>query len=325
MTSGDRAFPAPTWAADRVRSADRLLVVGIGGGGDVVGALAVAEAARALGTAAVVGGLTWERRPVDPLPGPRRIDELVDARTVLHPTVALAGPETTGPGGFAFAESRMAAFLQADTVLVDPGPGPAAVGDGLVAATQALGCDLVVLLDVGGDVLAHGDEAGLASPLADAVLLAAAPVLAAVGIPAILTVFGAGCDGELRPDEVAARHDEVTAAGGDLGDLELTAPMLDRLESAMGTVVTEASAMAVRCARGETGTATIRDGRRTVELTADGGRLRCVDPVTAMRSAARLAAALDPHEDLAAAHERLTAMGVRTELAHELDAAADDA
>ena len=54
---------------------------------------------------------------------------------------------------------------------------------------------------------------------------------AAVGLPTILTVFGAGCDGELLPAEVAARHDEVTAAGGDLGDLELTEPMLDRLDA----------------------------------------------------------------------------------------------
>lgn len=321
MTGGDRVVPAPTWAADRIRSAERLLVLGIGGGGDVVGALAVAEAARALGTSAVIGGLTWERLPVDPLPGPRTIDELVSPSAVLHPAVALAGPDTTGPGGFAFAESRMAAFLGADTVLVDPTPGPTAVAEGLVAAASTLGCDLVVLLDVGGDVLAHGDEAGLASPLADAVLLAAAPALAAVNVPTVLTVFGAGCDGELRPQEVAARHDEVTAAGGDLGDLELTAPMLDRLEEAIDTVFTEASAMAVRCARGETGRVTIRDGHRTVELTADGGRLRCMDPIMALRSAARVAATLDPLETLEEAHRRLTAMGIRTELAHELDAA----
>lgn len=297
-------------------------MIGIGGGGDVVGALAVAEAARALGTGAVIGGLTWERRPIDPLPGPRRIDELTAPSAVLHPAVALANPATRGPGGFAFAESRMAEVVGSDTVLVDPGPGPAVVADGLVNTVAALGCDLVVLLDVGGDVLAHGDEPGLASPLADAVLLATAPLLAASGVPAIGVVFGAGCDGELHPAEVAARHAEVADAGGDLGDLELTGGMLDRLEHAMETVFTEASAMAVRCARGETGDVAIRGGRRTVQLTPDGGRLRCIDPQTALRSAARVAAALDPEEDLVAADRRLAAMGIRTELAYERDAAA---
>ena len=65
---------------------------------------------RALGTDAVVGGLTWERRPVDPLPGPRRLDEISGA-TPLHAAVALATPQTTGPGGFRFCEADMSAFL----------------------------------------------------------------------------------------------------------------------------------------------------------------------------------------------------------------------
>lgn len=320
--SGDRVVVAPGAAAtELVRAARRVLVIGIGGGGDVVGALAVAEAARALGTEAVLGGLTWERRPVDPLPGPRRIAELTDPVEILHPTVAIAGPRTCGPGGFLFAESRMAAFLGADTLLVDPNPGPAIVADGLAVTGDLLGCDLIVLLDVGGDVLAHGHERGLASPLADAVMLATAPALRARGVTVIGAVFGAGCDGELLPAEVAARHDEVAAAGGDLGDLPLTAEILDDLERSIETVFTEASAMAVRCARGATGKTSIRGGRRTVVLTADGGRIRCFDPVVAVGSAARLAAAVTGARDLEDAHALLTARGIRTELAYERDAA----
>jgi hypothetical protein len=111
-------------AKEKLAAASRVLVIGIGGGGDVVGALAAAEAARALGTDAVVGGLTWERRPVDPLPGPRHLREITGAQP-LHAAVALAGPHTTGPGGFRFCEADMAAFLGEPTVLVDPNPGPA--------------------------------------------------------------------------------------------------------------------------------------------------------------------------------------------------------
>src|ERR1700712_698745 len=113
-----------------VAAAQRILVVGIGGGGDVAGALVAAEAARALGTDAVVGGPTWGRRPVDPLPGPRRLDELVDAQP-LNAAIALAGPETTGPGGFRFAETDMSAFLGEPVVLLDPHPGPAAIAAAL--------------------------------------------------------------------------------------------------------------------------------------------------------------------------------------------------
>ncbi|HEX2105408.1 MAG TPA: DUF1152 domain-containing protein [Solirubrobacteraceae bacterium] len=296
--------------------------MGIGGGGDVVGTLAAAGVAAAGGTPAVLGGLTWERRPIDPLPGARRLDEITGVR-VLHPAVALAGPNAAGPGGFRFAEGRMAELLGEPTVLVDPNGGPAAIAAGLAHACAALDADVVVLLDVGGDALAHGDEPGLASPLADAVVLASAPALAAAGVTVLGAVFGAGCDGELTPAEVAARIAEVAAAGGALGDHELDAATLERVAAAVEAVPTEASAMALRCARGETGRATIREGRRTVPLTPAGGRVFFFDPEVAIASAARLAAAVRGARDMEHAHAILLGLGVaRTELRYERDAAA---
>jgi hypothetical protein len=284
--------------------------------------VAAAGIAAACRTEAVLGGLTWERRPIDPLPGPRRLDELTVVR-VLHEAVALAGPDARGPGGFRFAEGRVAELLGEPTVLVDPNGGPAAIGAGLAVACRELGCDAVVMLDVGGDVLAHGDEAGLGSPLADAVVLAAAsPLSVAAGVPVIGALFGSGCDGELRPDEVAARLEEVTAAGGSLGDCGLDSQTLDRLAEAVEAVPTEASAMALRCARGETGDVPIREGRRTVTLTPAGGRVFFFDCEVAMRSAARLAAAVRDARDLEEAQRILEAMGVRTELSWERAAAA---
>lgn len=286
-----------------------------------MGASALATIARAHGLGAHAGGLTWERRPIDPLPGPRRLEEVVGAQR-LHEAAALAGPGTTGPGGFLFAESHMARVLGEPTVLIDPNGGPAVIAAGIAAAAGHLGCDLVVLLDVGGDVLAHGDEPGLASPLADAVVLAAAPALAADGTRCVGAIFGAGCDGELTPDEVAERLAEIAAAGGDLGFLELDQEALTQLATAVDAAPTEASAMALRCARGETGRATIRNGRREVLLTPLGGRIALYDPIAALASAARLAAAVRDAGSLAEADGLLAALGVRTELAYERDAAA---
>ncbi len=282
-----------------------------------MGALACAHAARALGLETVIGGLTWERRPVDPLPGPRRLDELEHSRR-LNDAVAIAGPDTTGPGGFRFAESRVAALIAEDVLLVDPNPGPPAVGAGIGDAARQLGCDHVVLLDVGGDVLAHGDEPGLGSPLADAVLLAAAD---SIGLPTTGAVFGVGCDGELTPTEVHARLTEVSDAGGSRGALRLDAEAVEQLVRAVAEVPTEASAMALRCALGETGEATIRDGRRTVQLTSGGGEIFLFDPEVAMRTAARLAAAVRAARSLREANDILTRMGVRTELDYEVQVA----
>src|SRR5215210_3475102 len=108
------APPHPFFAAAR-----SVLSVGIGGGGDVVGALATADLARDAGLGAHVGGVTWERRPIDPHPGPRRLDEVAALEERLGTWAALAGPDTQGPGPFHFAESHMARFLGEPVALID--------------------------------------------------------------------------------------------------------------------------------------------------------------------------------------------------------------
>jgi hypothetical protein len=278
----------------------------------VVGALAAAELARARGATAFVGGTTWERSAVDPRPGPRPLDDVVGAER-LGPSVALAGAGTQTHDGVRFAEGRLAEALGEPVVLLDPNGGPAAAAEGIATAAEHLECDLVVLLDVGGDVLAHGDEPGLGSPLCDAVCLAAAPALSARWAVA-LGVFGAGCDGELRPAEVLARVAEVAGAGGLLGAWGLTQEAAARLETAVAAVPTEASAQALACARGAIGEVPIREGRRVVERSPVGALIFFLDPVVALESAARLAKAVAGATSLEDANERLHAIGVRTEL-----------
>jgi hypothetical protein len=269
----------------------------------------------------VLGGVSWERRVVDPLPGPRRLDEIEHAEP-LNDAVALARPGTRGPGGFAFAESRMAEVLGEPTVLVDPNVGPGAVAAGIADAAGRLDCDLVAFVDVGGDALAHGDEPGLASPLCDSLMLAAAARLAGrEGAPPVLgAIFGVGCDGELTIPEVLDRLAEVAAVGGFAGGRGLTAPVAARLEQAVEAIPTEASAQALRCFRGELGRATIRRGRRTVELSPVGALTFYFDIAAAVGSAARLAAAVSGARDLEHANELLHGLGVRTELDYERDA-----
>jgi hypothetical protein len=295
--------------------AQRVLSVGIGGGGDVVGALVVADLAERFGAESVVGGLTWERRVIDPLPGPRRLSELAHAEP-LNEAVALAGPRTSGPGGFLFAESHLAGLLGEPVVLVDPWPGPQRIAAALDDAAARLGCDLIALVDVGGDVLAHGHEPGLGSPLADAVLLAAA---AHLRTPCVGALWGAGCDGELTLDEVLERVAELAAGGALIGTWGTPPEAFARLEAAVAVVPTEASAAALQCARGAWGEGTIRQGRRTVPLNPVGGLTFVFDPVAALACAVPLAVAVRDADSLEAAEGILAACGVRTELAFERD------
>jgi hypothetical protein len=305
-----------------LRRSMRPLVIGMGGGGDVVGALATAEPTRLYdGAEPVLGGLSWERRPYDPVPGPRTVSEIEGAEE-LAPGILLAGPDTRVRGrDVAFAESHMAEFLAAPTVLVDPSAGPASVADGLAATIAALKCDLLVLVDVGGDVIASGDEPGLRSPLCDAIMLAAGGRLSTSGQPVLLGVFGIGCDAELTPDEVLARVAMVAGAGGLCGARGLTGAVADRMEAAMQLVRTEASAQAVRAFRGASGLTTIRGGTRTLELSAVAALTFYLDVDITINAVGRLAQAVAQATSLEEANDALHGLGVTTELDYEREAA----
>jgi len=312
-----------TDAEATLRASRRPLVIGMGGGGDVVGALATAEAMRIYDDAeCLVGGLSWERRPIDPVPGARRVSEIAGGWEIA-PGILLAGPDTRVVGrDVYFAESRMAAFLGRPTVLVDVSAGAPGVAAGLAAAAASLRRDLIVFVDVGGDVLAQGDEPGLRSPLCDALMLAAAGQLAASGHAVLLGVFGPGCDSELTTDEVLARLADVAAARGMGGVRGLTEPIAERLEESLALVETEASAQAVRAFRGVSGTVYIRGGTRSLELSILAAQTWYLDVPVTISAVGRLARAVAAAASLEDANDALHELGVRTELDLEREAAA---
>ena len=108
----------PLSLEDKIRASSRALVIGIGGGGDVAGALTNARFLEFCGLQFVLGGLSWERRVFDPVPGPRMLSEVENVRD-LHPYVWMANADSRTRNGVYFAESRMASFLGEEILLVD--------------------------------------------------------------------------------------------------------------------------------------------------------------------------------------------------------------
>ncbi|MGI9019315.1 MAG: DUF1152 domain-containing protein [Solirubrobacterales bacterium] len=293
-------------------------MLGAGGGGDVVGALAIARLCEALGTPFVLGGVAWERMVVDPRPGPRGMAEIAGGRA-LGDHALLAGPETTTVDGAPLSEALMARHLAEETLLIDVTAGAAGVTAGLDAASAELGCDLVLLADVGGDILATGAEPGLASPLCDAVMAAGA---GDASVPGLLAVTGAGCDGELTPAEVLERIAATARAGAWVGTWSPPPEVVDEVAAAAEANTTEASMQLVRCARGETGPTPIRGGRRTVELTPVGALAFFISPTGPLEEIAPLAGVVAGTESIESARSKLEAQGVRTELDYERERAA---
>src|SRR6266540_5418003 len=182
---------SPSSLDDLIRASSRALVIGVGGGGDVAGALAVARFLEFCGLEFVLGGLSWERNVYDPIPGPRRLSEVRNVR-VLHPFVWMANTDSQTDTGVRFAESKMAAVQKQEILLVDINGGVKGVVDGLEIAMKELKTHLLVGVDVGGDSLAQGNEPGLRSPLADSIMLAAYAELERQGHRTLWAVFGYG-------------------------------------------------------------------------------------------------------------------------------------
>ncbi len=293
-------------------------MLGIGGGGDVVGALALAREIERAGGAAELGGVAWERFAIDPhRPGPRPLAELDGIERLGSADGALCGPDGRTAEGVPLAEAGVAAHTGRRTALIDINGGPRRIAAAIEAAAERLGCGAVVLLDVGGDALAGGAEPGLASPLCDAVVLGSArllpPRLGAIGC-----IFGTGCDGELTAAEVLDRIALLGRGGGWLGTLSPAPEVARELIEVAASVPTEASLMAARSALGERGPAPIRDGRRTVELGPLAALAFLFDPRVAIEDgAAPLAKLVAGAGSLEAANEALNAAGIGTELDYE--------
>jgi hypothetical protein len=240
----------------------------------------------------------------------------------LGETAALALPGAAVRGGPETCEGGMAAVLGRPVLLVDPNDGATGLAAALGAGCARLECDLLVLCDVGGDAIAHGREPGLASPLCDALLLAAAPPHGPSAASTVIgAVFGAGCDGELELDEVGERLAAVAALDAWIGTASPPPAVARELLAAAERVPTEASKLAARAALGETGPVPIRGGRRSVTLDPRAALISFFEPVRA-RKAVPLAAAVAGTDSLEAARSRLEGLGVDTELDYERRAAA---
>ena len=296
-----------------VRSARRALVLGVGGGGDVVGALVTARFLEFCGLEFRLGGLSWERSVYDPVPGPRTLDEVENARP-LHRRAWLANAETKTTTGVYFAESRMAAFRGEEILLIDINGGVAGVVQGLEAALKEFEADLLVGVDVGGDSLAEGHEPGLRSPLADAVMLAAYVRLARRGVATLWAMFGYGSDGELTVAEIEAALARMAKAGGLWGAWGLTAEVAAELEDVVKSVPTEASAIPLECARGAWGERSMRQDLRKVRLTPLAGLTFFMSPSVLFDTLSQPARAVVDSVSLEEANDALHQIGVKSEL-----------
>ncbi|QKZ19923.1 DUF1152 domain-containing protein [Streptomyces chartreusis] len=261
------------------------LIVAAGGGGDAVAAAMLDAALYGDEDPAVILTYAWDRLLVDPVPGPQSVHDFTGLEQ-LTPSVSTVPAEAhpIAPAGSTLP--RLAAELPHTFAMIDPYQGALGVARQLEELVSRLGPESIDLLDVGGDVLARGDEPTLKSPLADALTLAAC---CQVDAPVRLLIAGPGLDGELP-------HEDLRGVLGSLVHT-FTAKDTESISSVLEWHPSEATGMLAATARGVRGTCEVRDAGLPVPLTDEGPTVHEADMDEAL-SRNRLARAVVATETL---------------------------
>lgn len=300
-----------------LKNAKKAMLIGIGGGGDVVGTLPTLNLLEQYGIESVIGGLSWERSVFDPVPGPRKFEETVNCEKISE-TVWYANERSATSGGVSFAESGMAKVLKKNTILLDINCGVDKTVDGIAKAADKLGCDLIVGIDVGGDAVGFGHEKGLLSPLADAIMTAALYRIRS-RIPALMGIFGFGSDGELTNEELENSFKTIALNGGLLGSWGITRETLELMEKAIAVIPTEASRSPVEYALGKFKNTSIRSGNVNVELNLCSTVTFYLDPNVVFEKVSKPARTVVDCNSIEEANSALNAIGIKTELDFEME------
>jgi hypothetical protein len=284
------------------------LFVAAGGGGDALASLLISHRLVPDGNRPIVASYSWDRRLLDPLPGPRSATDFEDARPLTPRNVEITANSRLRFGGRSTL-SLLAETTAARFVLLDPYSGAAGMRQQLLELTEHFSFESILLVDVGGDLLARGTEAELRSPLADALALAS---LADFPIPVHVAIAGAGLDGELSPSYVRSRC--ITLGGTlfaqlDDSDVEPYFPALAEHPS-------EATTLLAAAALGITGRAEIRDNADLVSLTGESAGVYVLSVSTAL-AGNHLAKQLIPTHSMPEAESATLAICGRSELSYE--------
>ncbi|AEA47491.1 DUF1152 domain-containing protein [Archaeoglobus veneficus] len=293
-----------------VLEANRVMLIGIGGGGDVVSAFVIGEMLKEYGIDYICGGVVWERFRRDPKPGPRSIEEIENAE-VINECLAWMKGAKIGRLKPIVAE---VAEIAGNAVGVDITKGVARLTRSIREFAREEDIEIIIGVDAGGDALARGSEKGLVSPLSDALMIAALSPL-----NSIVAVVGFGSDGELSRKEIEGYLSELAANGGLIGAILIDRKTASRIYPLVERIETEASRVPLLAALGYNGVYTIWDGYEievsilnALAFFIDAKKLYELNP---------MAKAVKGCNSIQEANEALHRIGIKTELDIELELA----
>ncbi len=291
-----------------------VLVIGAGGGGDVVAAYHTCLVARDEGIRYIIGALPWERLSVDPTPGPIPISSLREAD--IKTTIALVSSRTYAVKGSRTLRPQICNLLSytGGIGLVYDAYSPINdIAKELSDFCHDHGIDLIIGVDAGGDILTTGEEETVQSPLADTYTLAVLKKLRDRGHRVLVGIYGPGSDGELSRQEVLRRLSICAEKREFLFFIGIAPHHAVELEKACEYVHTEASKIPLLAYRGFQGKIKIRRQLREVDvdLTVAGTYYVTIEGACMWN---RLVHYIENSRNIMHAREILNRLGVVTEL-----------
>jgi hypothetical protein len=217
---------------DRTGDCSAALLVGCGGGGDIVQTLALRNYLERLGIRRFVLGEIavkwWDRPGRIPLGGEITPLSWYQDAELLHDQAVLVTADTRlnqGLGaGKPLYEAEVARVSGLPTVAFDISAGSLGFTDACAAVMHRFDLDLFVTVDIGADVFFSGDETTVQSPLADAF-----SINCACELDGYYALVGYGCDAEMPAAHLERNVARVMESGGYLGAHGLTPRDVDDL------------------------------------------------------------------------------------------------
>ena len=210
-----------------LRTSQRILIAGAGGGFDVYAGLPLALSLMREGKQVYLANLSFSEL------------HLLDLDAWWDENVAEVTPAVTGLNDY-FPERALAVWLATNdlpsTVYAFPKVGVQPLRSAYQMFVTRLGVDAIVLVDGGTDILLRGDESGLGTPVEDMTSLAAVAGLDAVPVR-LVACLGFGIDAYHGVNHVQVLENiaELDGAGAYLGAFSIPSrsPEADLYRSAV--------------------------------------------------------------------------------------------
>ena len=293
----------------------RVLIIAIGGGGDIVGATQLYNAMKRDRVRAYLAAIPWERFTIDPIPGPLGLEDF-NGNLILLDNYGIILGETYAihRGHLVIPQvSRVWETLKTPIIIYDATGGYESLVKGIVNSIKYLGVDTIIGLDVGGDVLAKGFERELWSPLLDHLAISAIhDAVHMTGIKGFIGVFGLGGDGELGRETLHEYISELMRENSFQGAIALSREDYELLKDIVKRAHTEASLLPLKVFEGVMGVHSIREGTRNIDLNLEM-IMTLFFTVDAVYKHSKIAPYLKNTRSIREAKNMLNYLGVHTE------------